>query len=109
MIEHLKARHIRVYRHEDYSSLKFSSVPQTETAARLTEELLALAISRLEKRTDNRPKGKNALKNWLQTSCGRATPAIQIDELIDRLCKVGNVIIGEKEVVTYHFDSPKAN
>lgn len=101
MIEHLKARHIRVYRHDDCSKLRVASVPQIESSARSTEELLSLVIPRLQTGSNNRPKRKQRLKNWLLTSCGRSTPATQIDELIDRLCKGGLVIIGEKEAVTY--------
>jgi hypothetical protein len=100
MIEHLEARHIRVYRHDDCSKLRFTSVPKTESIARSTEELLSLVVERLQVSAD-RPKRKQRLKNWLLTLCGRSTPAMQIDELIDRLCKGGHVIIGEKEAVTY--------
>jgi hypothetical protein len=102
LIEHLRSRHIHVQRHVDYSSLAFSSQPKPAPVT--SEDLLARVIAHLQKNINNRPKRKKTLVSHLLAVCGKSATGAGVDDLLERLCKAGVVSIGEKEVVTYHFD-----
>lgn len=87
----------------DYSSLAFSSPPKPAPAT--SEDLLARVVAHLQKNINNRPKGKKTLIRHLLAVCGKSATGAGVDDLLERLCKAGVVSIGEKEVVTYRFDS----
>jgi hypothetical protein len=102
LIAHLETRRIRVKRHNDYSSLTFTSPPKASLLP--TEEQVRHALMRLQQSPSARPTSKKALANWLRSNFGASASDAQRHELLDRLCKTGQVIIGENEAVTYSFD-----
>jgi hypothetical protein len=101
LVDHLKSQHIRAQRYGDYVSLTFTSPPKilNETP----EELFARVIAQLRNST-NRPTRRKKLENYLATICRRTKSPTEIHELIDKLCKRGNLAIGQNEVVTYRLD-----
>ncbi len=103
LIEHLRSRQINVRRHVDYTTLTFSYPPKPALAT--PEDLLPRVITHLQKNINNRPKRKKTLVSHLLAVCGNSTTTTMVDDLIERLRKAGHLAIGEKEAVTYHFDS----
>ncbi|HUS34414.1 MAG TPA: PIN domain-containing protein [Verrucomicrobiae bacterium] len=101
LIEHLQSHHIRARRHDDYTSLTFTS--PAKLVAESPEELFTRVTTHLRNNAKNRPKRKKTLESHLAALCGGAMSANGVHELIDKLCKAG-LAIGEKDVVTYPVD-----
>jgi len=107
LIEHLKSRHIRAHRHDDFSTLPFShhsKVLAAPTAAPVSgkDDLLDRALVLLRKSTNNRPKKMKTLSSQLLSHLKPAT-GTQIAGVIEKLRKDEHISISEKEAVSYHL------
>lgn len=110
LIEHLRSRHIKVYRHADFGSLTFSYSPKTHSAPSMAEatgngDMVAIMAERLKKAVNNRPKRKETLLSHLKAQLGATSTESQANVLLEKLRKQGCFEISEKEEVTYHLDS----
>jgi hypothetical protein len=100
LIEHLRSRHIRADRHDNFTPLATSAPAKPPSAP--PEDLLTRASEHLRKLVTNRPKRKMTLVSHLRSRFDKtATDAAMLD-LVARLCKAGQLTIGEKDAVTYH-------
>lgn len=102
LVEHLRSCHIRTQRHDDYTTLTFTSHPKM--VAESPDELFARVTTHLRNNVKNRPKQKKTLESHLSALCGKAASANAVHELIDKLWKRGYLTIGEKDAVTYQLD-----
>ncbi len=118
LIEHLRSRHIRVRRHDDYTTLTFTSSPKVSavdpspakpsippTAANSTaggaDEQLNVFVERLRKHPNNRPKKKKTLLSHLKASLNKDGSEAEAARLLEKLIKAGRITIDDKEGVTY--------
>ncbi len=100
LIEHLKSRHIRAYRHTDYATLTFSTAPKPPAPG--PDALVLQVLEHLQKHTNNRPKRKKTLASHLAPLCKKS--ATEVDTLIEKLRQAGHLKIGDQGAVTYHLD-----
>jgi hypothetical protein len=105
LVEHLKSRHIRAHRHDDFTSLTFSVTPKAP-AVTAPEDPFTRVLEHLRKNTNNRPKRKKTLASHLKPLLGKTATDSEVNDLIDKLSQSGHLTIGEKGEVTYHL-SPK--
>ena len=118
LIEHLKSRHIRAYRHSDFSTLSFSGPPKAAAPAAaqgmagppkaaaapaLPELPLARALAHLKKNPNNRPKREKTLVSHLKSLLGKAATEMDALELTYALKGKGHLRITDKGVVSYHL------
>jgi hypothetical protein len=125
LIEHLKSRHIRAYRHGDFTSLPFSgptkpadakssnkgdftsltfSGPTKAPVVTAPEDPFTRVLEHLRKNTNNRPKRKKTLASHLKPLLGTSATEAGVHELIEKLHQAGRLTIGEKGDVTYYLD-----
>ena len=100
LIEHLRSRHIRAYRHDDFTTLTFSGPAKPPSAP--PEDLMTRVLEHLGKHVNNRPKRKKTLLSHLLAFSGNAVTETDIVALVERLRKAGRLSIGDKDAVTYH-------
>jgi hypothetical protein len=110
LIEHLRNRQIKVYRHADFSSLTFSYSPKTHSPLPIAEatgngDMVAIMAERLKKGGNNRPKRKESLISHLKAQLGSTSTESQANVLLEKLRKQGHLEISDKDEVTYHLDS----
>jgi len=103
LIEHLKSRRIRAYRHSDFSTLSFSGQPKAATAAPLPEPSLERALQHLKKNPNNRPKREKTLVSHLKSMLGKTATESDAKALLGLLKKQGHLKITEKGSVSYHL------
>jgi hypothetical protein len=123
LIEHLRSKHIRVYRHDDFNALTFATATRPATVissptipakvpplpkgpAPATNGADTKVWEYLRKPTTKRPRTKAKLASHLFTHLGNKVSQPEVLKLIARLTKGGKLAIGEKDVVTYHLDRP---
>lgn len=98
LIEHLRSRHVRAYRHDSFATLKFSgSKPPSD----LPKDAFNRALEHLRRNSSNRPKRKKTLISHLRGLCGNGTGEKEALALIDSLTKAGHLSINDKDAVTY--------
>ena len=100
LIEHLRSRHIRAYRHDDFTTLTFSGPAKLPSAP--PEDLMTRVLEHLGKHVNSRPKRKKTLLSHLLAFSGNAVTETDIVALVERLRKAGRLSIGDKDAVTYH-------
>ena len=103
LIEHLKSRSVRAYRHDDYSSLISKAI--SKTAPKVNDDLLDRVITHLRKHANNRPKRKKTLVTHLTDAFLKSTNGNEVEELIESLTQAGHIQIADKGSVTYTLDS----
>ncbi|MGE0859547.1 MAG: PIN domain-containing protein [Gammaproteobacteria bacterium] len=123
LIAHLASRHVRVRRHNDFSTLTFASSAVTATAAPKTAakpkpttatatpkadaveqmENARLVLERLRKSAANRPKKKKTLLSHLQNGLNGGATEADAAKLLQRFVAEGYVKIDDKGSVTYHL------
>lgn len=108
LIEHLRSRRLRVWRHVDFSTLALSSkvpspAPDLAESDAATDELFGRALEHLRQHPKNRPKRTQTLERHLLALSGKGTTAGEIAKLIERLRSGGYVAIDEKGAVTYRL------
>ena len=64
--------------------------------------MLTRASEHLRKLVTNRPKRRKTLVSHLRARFDKTATDASMLDLVNRLCKAGRIIIGEKEAVTYH-------
>jgi len=100
LIEHLRKRHIHARRHDDFTSLTFSTPAKPPAAA--ADELLARVVDHLRKNTGNRPKRKKTLVSHLLAFSGKTATEADIAKLIEELRKAGHISLSDKGAVSYN-------
>jgi len=100
LIGHLKSRNIRARRHKDFTTLphaagKPTPAPQVDPLVRVLEHI--------RKNATNRPKRKKTLTRHVLGLLGKEATEESASAVILELCKTGNLILDEKDAVTYRF------
>lgn len=121
LIEHLLSRHVRVRRHDDYTTLTFAGSPKVapavpksqaakpkaapvapKTVAGGLADQLPRVLERLRKHTTNRPKKKKTLLSHLKSNLGKEATDADVTNLLEQLIKAERIMIDDKESVTYY-------
>ena len=100
LIEHLRSRHIHAHRHNDFTALTFAGSAKSPSV--LPEDLMPRVLEHLAKHVNNRPKRKKTLLSHLRAFLGNAVTEADVVGLVEKLCQVGRLSIGDKDAVTYH-------
>ena len=100
LIDHLRSRHVRACRHNDFSTLTFSATARP--APPPSEDLMTRVLTHLRRNTNNRPKRMKTLVSHLQAHCGKTATGADVESLIEKLRKAGHLTLGDKDAVTYH-------
>jgi hypothetical protein len=107
LIAHLRSRHIRACRHQDFTTLPFSAPPKKRPAetpkapAPTKEDLPTRVLEHLRRNTKNRPKRMKTLERHLEAIIGRNGTKEDVTRLIQTLQSEGHIRIAEKGEVTY--------
>jgi hypothetical protein len=102
LIQHLKSRHIRAYRHADFSALTFTGTPKPAIAVPAPPpDSITKVLEHLRKNTLNRPKKKKTLSGLLLSHLGKNTTEVEVATVIDALVHAGHLSIGDKGNVSY--------
>ena len=118
LIAHLQSRHVRVRRHNDFTTLTFAAPPKSATAVPKTAkpkvaptvpksaaagpaDPMNLVLDRLRKHTTNRPKKKKTLLSHLKANLGKEASDADATQLLEKLIKAGRIEIDDKEAVSY--------
>jgi hypothetical protein len=119
LIEHLRSKHIRACRHDDFTALRFSgsAKPQSTTppppAASvkvqtkpralppIASELEMRVLDRLRKPSTQRPRTKEKLVSYLLHDVA----ADKVSALIENLSQAGHLFIDDKGAVKYRLDA----
>lgn len=122
LIEHLRSKHIRARRHDDFTTLTFSataklpaatapvasppvkSLAKPKAPATHLEALEARVLEHLRKPTSNRPRTKSKLTSFLIVHLGNKVTEAEALALIEMLSQAGHLVIDDKGKVTYHLD-----
>lgn len=100
LVEHLRSRHVRVLRHDDFTTLTFSGPPKAATVAAKAEPLNRV-LAHLKKNVTNRPKKKKTLLSHLKSQLGKDATEAHAESMLKKLQAAGHLNIGEKDLVTY--------
>jgi len=121
LIEHLQSKHVRVRRHDDFSTLTLSgdtepaasTLRATATAAKpqpqyklqtlAMKERAARVLEHLRKPTTNRPRTKDKLTSHLISHLGKKVTESEVVEIVEMLCQTDHLVIDDKGKVTYHL------
>ncbi len=118
LIAHLVSRHVRVRRHENFTTLSFAAsskaapaVPKPAkakagaTAAKPAvagpPDPMNLVLDRLRKHTTNRPKKKKTLLSHLKANLGKDASDADAIQLLEMLINAGRIALDDKEGVGY--------
>jgi hypothetical protein len=122
LIEHLRSKHIRARRHDDFTSLTFTGpakpqaattpvlVPKRKLQSQPEAQPSALdgretqVLEHLRKPTTSRPRSEKKLVSYLVAYLGRGMTEVEALGLIKYLSQAGHLAIDEKGQVTYHVD-----
>ena len=101
LIEHLRSKHIRARRHDDFAALRFSR--PTKPHPPPTGELPDRVLEQLRKNPNNRPKRKKTLLSYLIALSGRMATEAEVGAVIESLRRAGHLYFDEKDTVTYRL------
>ncbi|MSU57347.1 MAG: hypothetical protein EXS35_04055 [Pedosphaera sp.] len=122
LIEHLRSKHIRAHRHDDFTSLTFSgpaklpapipiaATPKPKSPIKPKAPPASLdqretqVLAHLRKPSATRPKNKDKLASFFVAHLGHKITDGQALDLIENLSQAGHLTIGEKGKVTYHLE-----
>lgn len=122
LIEHLRSKHIRARRHEDFTRLTFSAAAKPPAAhapvatpvakppakpksqAADLEAMEARVLEHLRKPTTQRPGTKKKLVSFLIAHLGNKNTEAEALRLIELLVQAGHLVIDDKGKVTYHLE-----
>jgi hypothetical protein len=100
LIEHLRSKHIRACRHDDFTALRFSgSAKPHPSPGELPDRLL----EQLRNNPNNRPKRKKTLASHLFALSGKMATEAEVDAVIGNLRRAGHLDFDEKDAVTYRL------
>lgn len=115
LIEHLRSKHIRVYRHNDCTTLTFSGPvkPTTQNAPAVPPKPKSKpstwdgwevpVLEHLRKPTTTRPKNVKRFASWLRTHLRDEITDAHALDFIKYLSQAGHLTIGENDSLTYHL------
>jgi hypothetical protein len=122
LIEHLRSKHIRVQRHDDFAALVFTgpakpssptvpavapkqkSLPMSETQAPSLHERATRVLEHLRKASTTRPRNSKKLVSFLVAQLGHKITEAEAVSLVESLSQAGHLAINEKGTVTYHLE-----
>jgi len=105
LIQHLKSRHIRARRHNDFTDLNFTGTPKPVIAPPAPpSDSMTKVLEHLRKNSSARPKKKKTLGGHLLNHLGKNTTEEEVTILIEELIKAGHLNIGDKGTVSYHLN-----
>lgn len=108
LITHLRSKHIRARRHEDFSTLTFSaspaaSPPKPKPPVPALESLELRVLVHLRKPSTNRPRTQQKLVSHLVTHLGKKVTETDVLELVQMMSQAGHFVIDDKGKVIYHL------
>jgi hypothetical protein len=104
LIQHLKSRHIRARRHDDFTDLSFTGTPKaTVTPPAPPSDSMTKVLEHLRKNLTNRPKRKTTLASHLLAHLGKNSTEAEVTQLIEELIKAGSLTVGDKGSVSYNL------
>jgi hypothetical protein len=121
LIEHLRSKHIRARRHDDFTTLTFSAPPPAPANIRpvvtpvakpptkpkppvtALETLETQVLKYLRKPSTNRPRTQPKLVSHLITHLGKKVTETEVVELVGIMSQAGHLVIDDKGKVTYHL------
>jgi hypothetical protein len=128
LIEHLRSKHIRIRRHDDFTTLTFSvpakpaagtskptpppavskpkvvPKPKVQPSAKTdADDLEKRILEHLRKPTATRPRTKTKLASFLIAHLGQQITKSEALTLIENLGQAGHLFIDDKDKVTYHL------
>ena len=131
LIEHLRSKHIRARRHDDFSALTSSAPakppvtappPTPPTAASkpksppkpktqlpivtIVDEMEKRVLEHLGKPTTTRPRTKTRLVSFLVAYHGHKMSEGEALRLVENLSQAGHLVIDAKGKIIYHFPTP---
>jgi hypothetical protein len=102
LIEHLRSQHINARRHDDFTTLTFSAPKKVATQPESKDgSLESRVVENLRKTTKNRPKNKQKLLTHIRHLAGETASEKEISGVFDKLCRDGQVKVGDKDAVNY--------
>jgi hypothetical protein len=115
LIEHLQSRQIRISRHNDFTDLTASTMPQAGASpkpkvaskaktAPSNGDATDHALTQLRKVSANRPKSRKSLLSFLTSHLGTDMTETGAATVIESLSKAGNLAIDTKGAVTYALE-----
>ncbi|MBX9609187.1 MAG: hypothetical protein K2Y51_23450 [Gammaproteobacteria bacterium] len=116
LIAHLQSRHVRVRRHQDFSTLTFTGPAKVEPTAKpktpaaspansatdMTEPMNAV-LERLRKSANNRPKKKKTLLSHIRNGLAVGASDADAAGLLEDIVRAGYASIDDKANVTYRL------
>lgn len=104
LIQHLKSRHIRAYRHADFTALTFTGTPKPAAVPPAPPpDSMTKVLEHLRKNPTNRPKKKKTLSGHLLSHLGKNATEAEVTTLIDALVQAEHLGIDDKGTVSYNL------
>jgi hypothetical protein len=107
LVEHLRAKHIHVRRHDDFANLTFAR--PAKLAPPPSDDLPGRILEHLRKNATSRPKRKKTLVSHLLAFSGNKATEAEVLGVIDHFRKAGHLDIDTKDAVTYHLEQSLFN
>jgi hypothetical protein len=122
LIEHLRSRHIRARRHDNFATLTFAetvklpirtplaTAPRQKPQAKpevqlpLLEERATQVLEHLRKASTNRPRNRKKLVSFISAHLGQNTTEAEASNHIESLRLARQLDIDEKGAVSYHLE-----
>lgn len=120
LIEHLRSKHIRAWRHDDFAALTFAGPaklptptppaaapkpkPQAKGQLSILDEREAQVLEHLRKPATTRPRNQKKLLSFLVAYFGNRITGTEASDLVRYLSQAGYLGIGDKGTVTYHLE-----
>lgn len=118
LVEHLRSKHIRARRHDDFTTLTFGlptsppvvaptrvvkvpPAPKNKPPTPVLDETTSRVLQHLRAQPNNRPKRKATLVRHLPSILGNQKTEADVLPLIEALRKAGYLSLDEKGKVTY--------
>ena len=123
LIEHLRSKHIRARRHDDFATLTFSwpaksptsnspaaalkSKPESKSKTQPAglDQLESQVLEHFRKPSTTRPRNEKKLLSYLVAYLGHKITEVEASELVAYLSKAGHLVIGEKGTVAYRLET----
>src|ERR1043166_1014402 len=124
LVQHLRTRHIHVWRHDSFAGLMLAVPPGTPTPLPSTaacqaepqtkpkSELSRLGewetrvLKHFRRPSVTRPRSQKTLVRFLVAYLGHKITETDALSLIEALSQAGHLVVGEKGTITYTLDAP---
>jgi hypothetical protein len=122
LIEHLRSKHIRAHRHDDFATLTFAGPAKLPTPAPpiaapklksqskpkaqppVLDERATQVLEHLRKASTTRPRNNKKLVSFLVAHLGHKITEAEALDVVEYLSQAGHLVIDEKGTVTYHLE-----